>query len=147
MLAAEIMMLKRGSHPNWKQKVCPTNTDQLQPCHKAMTVMILLQQVCICDGKELWGGWWQWWWGWGWRSLLQLGCNDCNDSKLFRLAEKHCLRDSRVCQTLLRDFSRYEQVVNKSDNIECSVLSSPLQQLRKVIVYGRTEALEREFTR
>ena len=28
-----------------------------------------------------------------------------------------------------------------------SVRSSPLQQLRKVIVYGRTEALEREFTR
>ena len=28
-----------------------------------------------------------------------------------------------------------------------SARSSPLQQLRKVIVYGRTEALEREFTR
>ena len=28
-----------------------------------------------------------------------------------------------------------------------SAPSSPLQQLRKVIVYGRAEALEREFTR
>ena len=31
-----------------------------------------------------------------------VGCNDCNDGKLFRLAKQHCLRDSGVCQTLRR---------------------------------------------